>query len=182
MSIQRKNYLAIAQMIHATYKWFICYTNDQNTNAPLRRRMLWDDEKWGPEGLVNLIEQADFDEEFALVHPTCARAPEKRDIDLRDDELVVIIKKKPLVRGSSPTIVFVNIHNGNNDPAHGMLDWTRQDAKGFRELLLKGDYTAPSKLLYKTAKEQTNRGCTPASARRYAQAAMEQEKQVIKNM
>ena len=63
-----------------------------------------------------------------------------------------------------------------------MLDWTRQDAKGFRELLLKGDYTAPSKLLYKTAKEQTNRGCTPASARRYAQAAMEQEKQVINNM
>jgi hypothetical protein len=144
--------------------------------------MLWDDEKWGPEGLVNLIEQADFDEEFALVHPTCARAPQKRDIDLRDDELVVIIKKKPLVRGSSPTIVFVNIHNGNHDPATGMLDWTRQDAKGFRELLLKGDYTAPSKLLYKTAKEQTNRGCTPASARRYAQAAMEQEKQVINNM
>jgi len=50
------------------------------------------------------------------------------------------------------------------------------------QFVLKGDYTAPSKLLYKTAKEQTNRGCTPASARRYAQAAMEQEKQVNNNL
>ena len=59
-----------------------------------------------------------------------------------------------------------------------MYDWTRLDTTGFRNLVLKGDYTAPSKLLYNTPNEQVERACTPTSAKHYAKVAMAQEEQV----